>query len=284
MTELIREFAPAKINLFLHVGERRSDGYHEVQSLVAFADVGDDLAFKSSSAMTLAVEGPFADSLASGPDNLVLRAAHALGSEIGAPPKAHVVLTKNLPVASGLGGGSADAAATLRGLQRLWGASVADDALLRVAASLGSDVPACLASRTCWMEGRGERLSPAPALPGISVVLVNPGVGVATASVFAGLEDRHGTASPKPHGWQGTGEMIAYLNSAANDLEKPAGRFAPVVEVLTAIRECEGALLARMSGSGATCFGLFETQESAARAARKLAAASTWWVTAARIL
>lgn len=282
MSERIREFAPAKINLFLHVGDKRPDGYHALQSLVAFADIGDELVFEASDKLTLSIEGPCAPSLLGNPpgDNLVLRAARALANEAATAAAAQISLTKNLPVASGLGGGSADAAATLRGLNQLWGMNMGDDQLRRIAESLGSDVPACVASSTCWMEGRGEVLSLAPRLPKCFILLVNPGVSVSTAEVFAKLRDRTGVARQKPPSWSSIRDLVAYLETSANDLETPAHALAPIDDVLAAIRACDGALLARMAGSGATCFGLFETRDAVQAAAAKLSSHANWWIAA----
>ncbi len=160
-TDIVEAFAPAKINLFLHVGEKRDDGFHELESLVVFAEAGDALSFAPSGALTLTLDGPFAAGLQADGDNLVLRAARALATRAGRGAAAAIALTKNLPIASGIGGGSADAAATLRGLVRLWGLDVAWPELREIAAKLGSDVPVCVESRAAWMEGRGERITPA---------------------------------------------------------------------------------------------------------------------------
>jgi 4-diphosphocytidyl-2-C-methyl-D-erythritol kinase len=178
--KVIREFAPAKINLFLHVGEKRSDGFHAVQSLVGFASIGDELGFEVADDLKLEINGPFAGALAGEADNLVLRTARALAAKAGVRLGAKIVLSKNLPVSSGIGGGSADAAATLRGLERLWRVKPLEAERTRIAATLGSDVPVCLTSSPSWMEGRGELVSPAGALPSIATVLANPGVAVST--------------------------------------------------------------------------------------------------------
>lgn len=280
---VVREFAPAKLNLFLHVGEKRQDGFHDLTSLVAFADVGDELSFAPADDLTLMIDGPCAGALDSEPQNLVLRAARALASEARVTPKAKIVLTKNLPVASGIGGGSADAAATLRGLRLLWQLSISDETLGKVAASLGSDVPVCVASSTSWMEGRGERVTPAPALPPMAVVLANPGVKVPTASVFALLHERHGVGRARPSRWATARDLIQFLETTANDLEVPAQELAPIDEVLRAIGECHGALLVRMAGSGATCFGLFKSRESAEAARQTLSKRSSWWIAATQL-
>lgn len=273
--------APAKINLFLHVGEKRPDGYHALQSLVAFTAAGDDLAFSAGKNLSLTIEGPFGAGLSAGDDNLVVKAARALSADKGAS----IVLNKNLPVASGIGGGSADCAATLRGLSQLWGLS--QDALIlqKIGETLGSDVPVCITSRPQWMEGRGEVLTELPSLPGLPIVLVNPGVGVPTGKVFGALKDRRGVALPLPSRFAGADDLIAYLKDTSNDLEAPARIIAPDVNTVLEEIAGEGALLARMSGSGATCFGLFESDETAVRAAATLRKRYPgWWVMASRLI
>ena len=277
---IVREFAPAKINLFLHVGDKRSDGFHAVQSLVAFASIGDELNFKMAEGLNLEVTGRYAGSLAGEVDNLVLRAARVLAVEAAVVPAAKIALSKTLPVSSGIGGGSADAAATLRGLERLWKIGLAEAARTKLAASLGSDVPVCLASVPSWMEGRGEQVTPAGALPTMAIVLANPGIAVSTAEIFARLDARHGVSGSKPARWASVQELIAYLNTTANDLEGPSRTVAPAIgDVIDALRGSPNVLLARMSGSGATCFGLFGTEASARSAAERIAAVHPdWWV------
>ncbi len=191
------EAARAKINLFLHAGAKRADGFHELESLVAFADIGDALSFEAAEGLSLATDGPFASAIRNEADNLVLRAARALAAHAGIAPHAKITLTKNLPVASGIGGGSADAAAALRGLARLWKLELPLHDMAGIALPIGSDVPVCLASRPAWMTGRGEHLTPM-ALPHVAMVLVNPGVAISTAEVFANLHARSGTGTPKP--------------------------------------------------------------------------------------
>jgi len=264
------ERARAKINLFLHVGAKRADGYHALQSLVVFADVGDELRFAPANALTLAIEGPFARGLSDAQDNLVLKAARALDAQ------AHIVLTKNLPVASGIGGGSADAAAVLRALGK------GRDDLFEIAAGIGSDVPICVASRPAWMEGRGEIVRPLAGVPPLPMLLVNPGLAVGTAEVFRTLVTRHGTELELPDGFRSADEFFAFLSSTANDLEAPACKIEPAIEeVLGTIGASSGVRLARMSGSGATCFGLFDSGDNARRAAAAIANVhSKWWVRA----
>ncbi|HEY4266437.1 MAG TPA: 4-(cytidine 5'-diphospho)-2-C-methyl-D-erythritol kinase [Micropepsaceae bacterium] len=283
----MRLFAPAKINLFLHAGEKRADGYHALESLVAFAQIGDRLDIGAASTLTLDVSGPFANRLVRNDDNLVLRAARALAANAsGAQRGAHIALEKNLPVAAGLGGGSADAAAALRGLNAYWNLGLAESALLEIAATLGSDVPACLLSRTCWMEGRGEHVREMPPMPQFPLILINPGVLVPTGAIFAGLNARTGIGAIEPPGtMQSVWDLVAYLADAANDLEAPASRYAPLIEdVLAALDREPGCVLAQMSGSGATCFGLFEQEQFALGAAERIAQDHReWWVRATRI-
>ncbi len=274
---MITERAPAKINLFLHVGSKRADGFHPLQSLAVFTDIGDALAIEGASELSLAIDGPFAKGLDSEGDNLVTRAARALGGGGAA-----LRLTKNLPVASGIGGGSADAAAALRGLSRLWGANAA---LHGFAATLGSDIPVCIDSVPSFMEGRGEILRPVPSLPRIAMLLVNPGVAVPTRDVFAGLAIRSGAELALPSGgFRDTSDLLRLLETTRNDLEVPARAIQPVIgEVLTAMAALPGALFTRMSGSGATCFGIFADDDCCQRAADTLTRASIdrnlgWWI------
>jgi 4-diphosphocytidyl-2-C-methyl-D-erythritol kinase len=278
-SEPVSVFAPAKVNLFLHVGDKRADGFHELESLVVFADAGDRLSLTPASALTFSLEGPFARSLEAEPDNLVLRAARAFPDA----PKAAVRLVKNLPLASGIGGGSADAAATLRGLAELHPGKADEGALLEIAAALGSDVPACVLSKPLMMRGRGERLELLARCPALAAVLVNPGVPVPTGPVFAALKSRTGLGhAPKASDLSSVEALLAYLRMTRNDLEAPARALAPAVgEVLGEIARMPGARLARMSGSGATCFGLFTSSDDAQMAAIALGHSHPgWWVTA----
>jgi 4-diphosphocytidyl-2-C-methyl-D-erythritol kinase len=275
----VRVFAPAKINLFLHVGERRADGYHALQSLVVFADAGDELELQRSERLSLAISGPFADSLVAEADNLVLRAARLLERN------ADIVLAKNLPVASGIGGGSADAAAALRGLRQLWNTGDSNERLREIAAAIGSDVPVCVAGEPAWMEGRGEVLAPVSGVPPMPMLLVNPGAAVSTAEVFRTLSIRSGTDMERPAGFRDAADLLGFLQSTRNDLEAPARALRPVIsDVLGIISAQEGARLARMSGSGATCFGLFGSDGQAQRAANAISLAHpSWWVRATGI-
>jgi 4-diphosphocytidyl-2-C-methyl-D-erythritol kinase len=270
--DAVTVFAPAKINLFLHVGERRSDGYHELESLVVFADVGDELLIEPAHAFSLALDGPFGGKLASEQDNLIAKAARALSAKADRAPDVKITLTKNLPVASGIGGGSADAAATLRGLVQFWKLKIPHNELHAIAETLGSDVPACLLSETLWMTGRGEGIEPVPGLPSVPLVLVNPGIAVSTAQIFANLKNRIGVGqAAKPKADLSVLALADYFKSNRNDLESPACEIAPEIdEVLQAISH-SGALRTRSSGSGATCFGLFADDKFAEVAAANIA-------------
>lgn len=250
-----------------------------LDSLVAFADCGDVLRGGDDAAdLSLTVSGPFATALAGETDNLVLRAARALAAAAGVPARARLELEKHLPVASGIGGGSADAAATVRLLSRLWHVSPDPAVLGRLALQLGADVPVCLNNRPARMRGVGEQLEPAPALPPCCVLLVNPGIAVATAAVFRACAGRFSAPARLPAGWPDAASMAADLAGLANDLETPARSLCPAVgDVLAAIAAQPGCLLARMSGSGATCFGLFADPAAAGRAAGATARAG-WWV------
>ncbi|PKP79518.1 MAG: 4-(cytidine 5'-diphospho)-2-C-methyl-D-erythritol kinase [Alphaproteobacteria bacterium HGW-Alphaproteobacteria-2] len=276
----IDEPAPAKLNLALHVTGRRADGYHLLDSLVAFCSIGDVVSLHDvPGAPPLTVSGRFADGLDAGPENLVRRAL-ALGGADGLS----ATLEKRLPVASGIGGGSADAAATLRALARLRGVPTPPpEAVL----ALGADVPVCLAGRPARLRGIGGRLSPVPALPPVWTVLANPGIAVATPEVFRALASRENLPLPEPlPAWSDAAALAAWLAGQRNDLEAPACALAPaIVEVRAALAAMEGCLLARMSGSGATCFGLFAAASEAEAAARRLCTAHPrWWVEAGRIL
>jgi 4-diphosphocytidyl-2-C-methyl-D-erythritol kinase len=272
-----QESAPAKVNLFLHVLGRRADGYHLLDSLAVFAGAADRLRATPAAALSLDLAGPFGAMLAAEPDNLVLRAARALAAAAGIPPAVRLRLEKVLPVASGIGGGSADAAAALRVLCRRWGIAAGAVDLAAIAAGLGADVPVCLAGRPARMGGVGEVLAPAPALPRFGLALVNPGVPVATAAVFRARNGTFSAPAVLADGWADAAGMAADLSRLRNDLEAPArGLCPPVGVVLDALVSCPGCLLARMSGSGATCFGVFASADAAAAAAAALARPG-WW-------
>ena len=274
------EAAPAKVNLYLHVVGRRADGYHLLDSLAVFPGAGDVLRATMAEGLSLRVGGAFGAGLGDGAENLVLRAARALAAVAGVRAGAALELDKRLPVASGIGGGSADAAAALRLLSRLWGVVLPEGRLLEVAASLGADVPVCLASRPARMEGVGEVLGEAPRLPAFGMVLVNPGVAVPTPDVFrqwaAARTGEYSARAALPGGWDNAAAMAAALRALGNDLEAPARTLCPPVDAALAwLGGRPGCLLARMSGSGATCFGLFEDAGTAERAADRPPAG--WW-------
>ena len=272
------ELAPAKVNLFLHVTGRRGDGYHLLDSLAVFGPAADSLEATPAPGLTLSVGGPFGEALAGDSDNLVLRAARALADAAGAtPPRgAALRLVKRLPVASGIGGGSADAAAALRLLDRLWGLGFGTDRLAGIAAALGADVPVCVLSRPVRMGGVGGDLSPAPVLPECGLLLANPGMALPTPVVFRARTGAFSAPAALPERWADAAAMARDLSGLRNDLEASAVALCPPVgETLAALRALPGCLLARMSGSGATCFGLFADAAAARRAAVLLPA--PWW-------
>lgn len=281
--------APAKINLYLHVLRRRPDGYHDLDSLAAFATLHDVVSASPADGLSLAVEGAFAAELsnsAGDSDNLVLRAARLLAEHVGREPAAAVRLHKMIPVAAGLGGGSADGAATLLALCRLWHVEIPFPLLTELARRLGADLPVCLASRTTFMSGVGETLTPAPEAPPLGVVLVNPRVALPTADVFRALERRARPASRPSYRPGDPVSLIDGLRDTRNDLTEPAIRLAPVVrDVLAALEAAPGVSIARMSGSGATCFGLFADGIAAQIAAEEIARAQPeWWVRVCRLI
>lgn len=299
------EMAPAKVNLYLHVTGRRADGYHLLDSLVVFAGDGDRIEVSAADDFRLEVTGPFAADVPSDEDNLVLRAARSLAQAAKRPCGATIRLDKRLPVAAGIGGGSADAAATLRALVRLWRLEVqpgkvqpedveaaneqrgetAPDMLASLALALGADVPMCLSGRPSFVAGVGEEITSAPALPACALLLVNPRIPLPTPKVFAG---RRGPFSP-PGRFEtqpaDAAALAALLTDRHNDLAPPAIAVVPqVADVLDALAATPGVRLARMSGSGATCFGLLDTVAAAETAARSLSAAHPgWWIAPATV-
>jgi len=257
---------------------KRDDGYHLLDSLAVFAGAADRISFMPSDTFAFSVTGPFAAALAAEPDNLVSRAARMLAEISGGPLTGSLTVDKHLPVASGIGGGSADAAAALRLLCRVWRLRLADQEVAGIASRLGADVPVCVRNRPMRMGGVGEELTPAPWLPPCGLVLVNPGVPLATASVFRARAP--GNDSPRavlPDRWDTAEDMAASLRLLTNDLEAPAISLVPAIrDVLHAIEGTRNCLLARMSGSGATCFGLYANIRDAEAATRELARPG-WW-------
>jgi len=280
------EHAPAKVNLTLRIIGRRADGYHELESLVAFADINDRLRLTPGAELALAVSGPNAAQAGGSADNLVLKAARALAALVPGLTLGAFELEKNLPVAAGIGGGSTDAAAALRLLGRANKLAADDPRLYAAAGSTGADVPVCVAARPRLMHGIGEKLSPPLALPVLSAVLVNPGAALATKDVFAGWTKQGKAVAPfdlsrlaKAASYE---EFLRLLKPQENDLEAAAIALAPVVaEVLAALRALPGCGLARMSGSGSTCFGLFSSAAEATAAEKIFSGKHPhWWVRA----
>jgi 4-diphosphocytidyl-2-C-methyl-D-erythritol kinase len=274
------EIARAKVNLWLNVVGRRADGYHLLDSLVAFADLGDTLRIAPASGLSLAVEGLGAAEL-NRVDNLVLKAARLLAEESGTKAGAAFRIVKRIPMAAGLGGGSADAAAALRGLHRLWRLGLTSAKLSALAVRLGADVPMCLGQRPCLASGVGEKLESAPPLPDCGLLLVNPGVALPTPSVFAARRGDFSPVRPVERPWSDLPGLVTALAARGNDLTEAAIEIQPVVgEVLLVLRRTPDVRYAAMSGSGATCFALYDTFADAERAATDLP--SSWWRHAGR--
>ncbi|OQW62141.1 MAG: hypothetical protein A4S17_08900 [Proteobacteria bacterium HN_bin10] len=276
----VRVFAPAKINLTLEVGARRTDGYHPLQSAVMFADAGDWIEAAPADDLSLAIAGPFADGLAADESNLVLRAARLLGSR----QCARLRLEKNLPVASGIGGGSADAAATLLALNQLWGLGLSADALAEMAAQLGADVRVCLGKRSAWITGAGELVAPLRA-PRLDAVLVNPGKPLSTPAVYRRFDELglgSGFTLRASADWANAQEACTAVMKFGNDLEAPAVSLLPeLAPLLATLRGDPRVMAAGLSGSGATCFALTSNAEAAADLAAALASQNNdWWVRA----
>lgn len=279
------EQAPAKINLTLHISGRRADGLHDLESLVVFADIGDRLTLTPGPSRSLILSGPTAQVAGPVADNLVIKAANALAVEFEGLKAGAFDLEKHLPVAAGIGGGSADAAAALRLLCALNDLSLQDVRVQRVARGVGADVPVCLFSEARIMKGTGERLGPPLRLPRLNAVLVNPGIPVPTALVFAALGLKPGQDHPgAPHvaieSPPDVGTLLALIAGGRNDLQPAAMAVVPVIgDVIDQIGRQKECVVARMSGSGATCFGIFETMDATFEAVRNLRRVrSNWWV------
>ena len=274
--------ARAKVNLWLKVVGRRADGYHLLDSLVAFTDLADTVEVAPSDGLTLALDGPEAAGIADEADNLVLRAARRLADRAGVSPRAALRLAKHIPVAAGLGGGSADAAAALHALVDLWRVALPVEELFDLAATLGADVPMCLAGRPALASGVGEILRPAPALPPCAILLVNPRTPLATPEVFAARRGPFSQALPVPSAWPDLAGLVAALARRGNDLAAAANSRGPAIAaVLAALGRSQGVRYAAMSGSGATCFALYEGVEAARQAATGLP--DGWWRHAGRL-
>lgn len=276
--------ARAKLNLYLRVTGRRADGYHLLDSLVAFCDLADTISVASAGDLTLTIDGPLSAALADEPTetNLVLRAARALAGRAGIAPKAAIHLTKRIPVAGGLGGGSADAAATLLALVELWRVAMPQEELFDLAASLGADVPMCLTGRSAQVSGVGDRVGPAVALPAAGVLLVNPGEPLATPSVFAAYASAGASAStplPLSEPLPDVAALGAALAQRGNDLAVAAsGLMSAIEDVQRALAATPGCRIAQMSGSGATVFALYDDLAAARIAASRIGRDHpSWW-------
>ena len=280
---MLQALAPAKVNLCLHVGPVDPSGYHPLVSLVAFADVGDRLTLERADRLSLTVTGPFGDALGDDPDNLVLRALRRLGEVAGiGEPRLRVVLDKRLPIAAGLGGGSSDAGAAIRLAVQLLSLDLDEAALDDVASSIGADGPMCLHARSAWAEGRGDVLTPAPWLPPLHAVLVNPGAPSPTGAVYRAYDAAPLPLDARPVDPQdrSVDGVIDWLAGLRNDLQSPAVGLTPAIgAALDAVAALPDVRLTRMSGSGATVFALFDDAETASSAAARVAADhGDWWV------
>ena len=278
-------FAPAKVNLYLHVVGKRADGYHLLDSLAVFPRIGDSLTVEAAGDLSLRLDGPMAAGLQAEPDNIVLKAARALASAAGIAPKAALTLTKRLPIASGIGGGSADGAAALRALCALWRLEMSEERLAEIGLAIGADLPVCLRVRPTQMAGIGEILEDAVPLPPVWMLLVNPGVALSTPAVFKARKAGFTEPAPLTQAPRDARDLAEALSRRTNDLMAPALFLAPVIaQVLGAIAAQPGCLLSRMSGSGATCFGLFAVEAEVRSAVRALSQLQLgWWVAAGEV-
>lgn len=280
-------FAPAKLNLFLHITKRLSNGYHALDSLVAFADIGDIITIESAPSFSFHVKGPFADSFKEeecsaflNGENLVIKAARSLSQVADHSLNIKITLTKNLPLSSGLGGGSSDAAATIWGLQELWNLPHDADYIIPLMTKLGADVPVCLNCRPTIMQGVGDILLPAPTMPEIPLLLINPMISCATQDIFLHHNGTFKKKTSLPKSFNSVFDLAETLRTLENDLFEPALNLIPKIgNVINALNAQEHCLFSRMSGSGASCFGLFETIEHAENTAEKISAENPdWWV------
>lgn len=281
-----REDAPAKLNLFLHVGPPRSDGYHPLESLVVFLELGDRLHLEPAPVFELARTGPFADALPDrAAEDLTARAITGLAEICGRRPDVSVTLEKHIPVAAGLGGGSADAAAAIRLLCREWDVDHNDPRVRAFTETLGADVPMCLYSRPAWIAGTGEQVTPVADCAALNLLLVNPLVPLSTAQVFGAYAPNETGSMDGSHvDLSSTASVLAFLEHQRNDLAAPAQDLCPVItDVLEDLAQSGDCGLVRMSGSGPTCFAVFEDPESCDRAAGELGARHPdWWVSSTR--
>lgn len=286
---MISEIGRAKINLYLHVGPVRADGLHELASLFVFTEDGDEVSAAPGDDLTLHIDGPFADALAGfdPSENLVMVAARALRERAGVQKGASLRLCKNLPVAAGIGGGSADAAAALRALQRLWDVRISENHLHELAFILGADVPACLSGAPSVVGGAGEVVAPSPPLPTLYACLVNPRVEMPTGPVFRAFDAANPAPPPPTHPalvLSDVAGVAGMMSQTRNDLEAAAKEIEPalITKVISLLAQQPGALAARMSGSGATCFALFAEARQAAHACAA-AEKMSWWAMASRL-
>jgi 4-diphosphocytidyl-2-C-methyl-D-erythritol kinase len=284
----LRDTGQAKLNLTLEVLGRRADGFHELRSLVAFASLGDEVEFDPHGPLDLVVEGRFAEAL--GGDNLIIKAARAASNKVPGLKLGRFRLVKMLPVASGLGGGSADAAAALRLIARTNSGVLTEATLAELARYLGSDVSVCLKSRPALISGRGENVEPVAGFPSCGVLLANPGRPLATEAVYAALRAEPLAPPPRPRSesldfHDDFEALLAYATPRGNDLERPAAQLVPEIrDVLAALSALDGVRLARLSGSGPTCFALFASEHDAKHAGARLAAKfPNWWIAASAL-
>lgn len=282
----VKVTAPAKVNLYLHVVGKRPDGYHLLDSLFAFTEFGDSLSVSEDETLSLEITGPFARNLPVSKENIVIQAAEKLAEALGIEPKAKIILEKNLPVASGIGGGSSDAAAALKALTQLWAKPLPENALYSLALSLGADVPACLSAKAVQVSGIGEVIQQAPPLPESFILLVNPNRPVSTPAVFQKRSGNFSAADPLTKAPENMKEFIFQLGQRRNDLANAARLVEPAVDnVLKELENSGKALISRMSGSGGTCFALFDDQQGMEAYASFLKKKyPDWWIQSTKLV
>ncbi|MET0182915.1 MAG: 4-(cytidine 5'-diphospho)-2-C-methyl-D-erythritol kinase [Caulobacterales bacterium] len=283
----LRVFAPAKINLSLHVGRPQADGRHPLESIVVFADAGDYIWAEDAERPSLAIAGPFGAALAAESNNLVVRAAQLLAAGAGLQNGVKLTLQKNLPIASGIGGGSSDAAAALHALNKLWALGMTDAELANVGAALGADVPACVYGRSCFMTGAGETVAPID-ISALSAVLINPGKLAPTGAVYRRFDELNlggGFVRTAPPSWRDREEALSILSFMRNDLTAPAKDVAPAIaDVFSLLDSLGGARLTRLSGSGATVFAIADDAQAADLLAVRISETRpNWWVKPTRL-